>query len=410
MESLRILFVWEWLVLGAPERTLARKVCQLRRRGHSVWLASAGGPLLREIVEAGARHLTLPTLSQAVMAPTLREAACDWARLDELVEREKIEIIDTVAVKPFLYSMPIARRRGIPIVLEAVSPSHLVPRDAREDLGPLFAQGGVVATEPEWGHAYRAHGIDTAGLRVIPSMVDTDVFRQPTPEERATARAALGIGESERLVLAVSRFDRDKAPYLERLVNEFHDVISADPEARLLLAGDGTAAEEINARARAYHGGRARRVAGTTDPAQVALWYFAADVFVGRGMSVLEAAACGVPAVVASEDFMTPGRGPGLKGAAVGIFGEDGYQATGSAGTRSTTFAERILALIADADRRRAVGAQGVRAVREGFNVGAVVSKWEAYYAERLARSASTAGPMEPAAAALIDSEIARRG
>jgi hypothetical protein len=47
--------------------------------------------------------------------------------------------------------------------------------------------------------------------------------------------------------------------------------------------------------------------------------------------------------------------------------------------------------------------------VREAFNVEAVVSAWEAYYAERLARAASPAGLGPGGDAALIESEMARR-
>jgi glycosyltransferase involved in cell wall biosynthesis len=404
VEPLRILFIWEWLIVGGAERYLVRKVRHLRARGHEAWVASAGGPLLGELVAAGARHVTLPTLSQAVGAPTLRDAAHDWSRLYELIADEEIDIVDTIAVKPFLYAAAICRRRGVPHVLEALSPCHLVPREARDDVAALFAERGVVAMEADWGHAYRAHGIDTSRLHVIPNMVDAERFRPPDGAARAAARAALGVGERERLVLAVSRLDRDKAPYVERLIDEFRAVAAAEPAARLIIAGDGTEAEVIAARARAYHGARANRIAGSADPEQVAAWYRAADLFVGMGTTVLEAAASGVPAIVASQDFMTPGRAPGRDAAAAGLFGDGGYVGTGTPGPHPSAFAARLLALLADDAARRAAGAAGHRAARERFTPEAVIGAWEAYYLERRAaasprRTAGAARHSAPGAA-----------
>jgi glycosyltransferase involved in cell wall biosynthesis len=405
VDPLRILFVWEWLVVGGAEHYLVRKARHLRARGHDVWVASAGGPLLGDLVATGVRHLTLPTLSQAVGAPTLRDAAADWARLYELIDEEAIDVVDTIAVKPFLYAAPICRRRGVPLVLEALSPCHLVPRDAREDVAPLFAEGGVVAMEEGMGHAYRAFGIDTSGVRVIPNMVDTDVFRPPAADERARARAALGVAERERLVLAVSRLDADKARGIERLIEEFRAVVAAHPDARLVIAGDGSESEVIRARARAHLGERGVRIAGTKDPSTVASWYQAADLFVGMGTAVLEAAACGVPAVVANGDFMVMGRMPARDAAAAGTFGSEGFTGIGSnLGPSPSSFEARIVALLADEEGRRGAAARGLSAVREAFATGVVMSRWESYYAERRARAPRAAYRSRTAFAAAVPS------
>jgi len=392
VDPLRILFVWEWLVVGGAEQYLVRKARHLRARGHDVWVASAGGPLLGELAATGAQHVTLPTLSQAVGAPTLRDAAADWARLYELIDEAAIDVVDTIAVKPFLYASAICRRRGVPHVLEALSPCHLVPRDAREDVAALFAEGGVVAMEADMGHAYRAHGIDTSGVVVIPNMVDTGAFRPPSREERARARAALGVGEGERLVVTVSRLDADKSPYIERLLDEFRPVAAAVPSARLVIAGDGTEAEVIRARARAYLGDRASRIPGTKDLTQVAAWYQAADVFVGMGTTVLEAAACGVPAVVANGDFMVAGRAPARDTGAAGTFGCEGYTGIGSSlGPSPSSFESRLVALLADDGARRETGEAGLRAVRAAFTPEVVMARWEGYYSERRARARRSA-------------------
>ncbi|MFN0152540.1 MAG: glycosyltransferase family 4 protein [bacterium] len=390
MQPLRILFLWEGIDVGGAERYLIAKVRWFRARGHHVWVASAGGSLLNEILATGAQHLLLPSVGQRVASPGLLDAANDWSRLDELVEREQIELIDAVAVKPFLYAAPVRRRRKIPLVLEALSPCHLVPPVAREEIASVFADGNVVAMEGSWGHAYAAYGIDTRGLRVIPNSVDTNVFRPPSPNERAAARAALGIGDGEHLLLSVSRLDADKAPYVLRLIEEFRAISACDPAARLIIAGDGTEATRLRERAHAAHGDRARRIIGTSRTDEIVGWYAAADIFFGMGTTVIEAAACGAPVIVANQYFMTPGQMPGIDAAASGVFGQDGYAGIGSPGPRVTSFTERALELLADSAHRHNVAVEALHLVREHFSTEAVMRQWEEFFESRVYRHATS--------------------
>lgn len=391
MEPLRLLFIWEGLDIGGAERYLAGKVRWLRARGHDVWVASSGGALVDEILETGARHLLLPSLGRNASGSDIPDAPGDWSRLDELVERERIELMDVIAVRPFVYAAPLRRRRGIPLVLEALSPRHVVPAAARDEIALVFADGNVVAMEPSWGHVYADFGIDTRPLRVIPNTVETRIFRPPSPRARAAARASLGVAPDERLILAVSRLDADKAPYVGRLIDEFAAIRSVDHAARLVIAGNGTDAARLSDRARAAHGDLARRIVGTKRIEEIASWYGAADLFVGMGTTVLEAAACGVPAIVANQHFLTHAQIPGADSAASGVFGQDGYAGIGEPGPRVTSFTERALELLGDPARAEEVARGAFALVRERFSMDVVMGQWEAFFLERCGRGAAPA-------------------
>jgi glycosyltransferase involved in cell wall biosynthesis len=351
-----------------------------------VWVASSGGALENEILETGARHLLLPGLGKNASGSDLLGALSDGSRLDELVERERIELMDVIAVKPFLYAAPIRRRRAIPLVLEALSPRHVVPAATRDEIASLFADGNVVAMEPSWGHVYAGYGIDTHTLRVIPNSVDTRLFRPPSPRPRAAARAALGVAPDERLILAVSRLDADKAPYLQRLIDEFAAIRSVDHAARLVIAGNGTDAARLSARAREAHGDFARRIIGSKRIEEIAGWYGAADLFVGMGTTVLEAAACGVPAIVANQHFLTHSQIPDAESAASGVFGQDGYAGIGEPGPRVTSFTERALELLGDPAGAEAVARDALSLVRSRFSMDVVMRQWETFFLERCGR------------------------
>lgn len=131
-------------------------------------------------------------------------------------------------------------------------------------------------------------------VEVIPNAIDTVRIKPPTQEEKAEARAALGLGDLTVPVLAwIGRMDDSKLPLL-----------AAEAAARFpgtsLLVGGGRLAERVAAIA---DGNGVRYLGFLRDPALV---YRAADVFLftssGRSEgyptnSLLEASAMGLPTV-----------------------------------------------------------------------------------------------------------------
>ncbi|HSD10777.1 MAG TPA: glycosyltransferase family 4 protein, partial [Candidatus Binatia bacterium] len=122
--------------------------------------------------------------------------------------------------------------------------------------------------------------------------------------ERAAARASLGVGEAERLALSVNFLHPRKR--VDLLLAAWARVEALLPAARLLIVGEGPerpALERLSARLGLE---RARFVGYVAEDA-LARFYAAADllVHVARqetfGLTIVEAAAFAVPAVVADE-------------------------------------------------------------------------------------------------------------
>ncbi|WP_166134263.1 glycosyltransferase family 4 protein [Nocardioides ochotonae] len=130
-------------------------------------------------------------------------------------------------------------------------------------------------------------------VEVIENCVNTEYFREPTPEEKATARAALDLGDTPT-VLWIGRTDAGKRPML---------AIRAGWEWRgaTLVAGRGS--EDESLRDAAAGSDRIRLMGHVTDTRTL---YWASDIFMftstgaGEGYpttTMAEAAACGLPAV-----------------------------------------------------------------------------------------------------------------
>jgi glycosyltransferase involved in cell wall biosynthesis len=166
----------------------------------------------------------------------------------------------------------------------------------------------VTLSAEETRRLTETYGRVAAPVTVIPNGVDLDRFRPPTVDERARARAGLGVGDETDVVVFIGHeFDRKGLPLVLDAL--------ADPgltDVELVVIG-GTPDEVRHGERLATHRGVASRVRFLgirSDPAPL-LW--AADAFVlpsayeSSGLVFLEALAAGLP-VVASRVGVAPER------------------------------------------------------------------------------------------------------
>jgi glycosyltransferase involved in cell wall biosynthesis len=138
-------------------------------------------------------------------------------------------------------------------------------------------------------------------ITVIPSGVDCAHFRPPSADERAAARAALGLGDADLAVGTVGALVPRKG---HRYLVEAMALLgrgSGAPQRRVvaIIAGGGSLRDPLAAEIRRLGLGDAVRMLGRVDDARAILW--ALDVFAmpslseGLGVALLEALACGLP-------------------------------------------------------------------------------------------------------------------
>jgi glycosyltransferase involved in cell wall biosynthesis len=222
-------------------------------------------------------------------------------------------------------------------------------------------------------------GVDPRRVRVIRSGVDTARFQ---PRDRVGARERLEIPNEAHLVLFVGNLEpRKQVDVLLRAVARLRERL---PTLRLLVVGSGESAgvEDQTARLRQLGAelGLADvvRFTGRLDEEALLDAYAAADVFAlpssseAQGIVALEAMACGL-AVVAT--------------AVGGLLGtiDDGRTGFLVPSGDVTALAERLEAVLADAERRATVGAAARREVESHFAWRRTVEQTLKVYGEALA-------------------------
>jgi glycosyltransferase involved in cell wall biosynthesis len=231
-----------------------------------------------------------------------------------------------------------------------------------------------------------AAGVPGERIVLLPHGVDTDRFRPATPGERDELRRALGL---PRGVLAVysGRLLRGKG--LEALLEAFATVADLVPDLTLVLLGSGegqalSVEEELRRRAggpglagRVVFAGRVERV---EDHLRAADLFVFPSVFEALGIALVEAAACGLPAVASRTGGIVDVVEDGRSGRLVG----PGDLVALAAALREMAGAK---------DQRAEMGRHARHVARSRFDERDALVRYRALFGEVSSRSASSSRP-----------------
>ncbi|MGD9891493.1 MAG: glycosyltransferase [Dehalococcoidia bacterium] len=232
----------------------------------------------------------------------------------------------------------------------------------------------VVASTHEKGQLIRLYGAADQRVAVIPCGVNLDRFR---PQDKASARAALGLPQERDIVLFVAaRLEPLKG--LEILIDAVAELEDSTPDL-VIVGGDQRASSYVaGLKTQAERAGLGDRVRFAGAVAQESLpdYYSAADVCVvpsyyeSFGLVALEAMACGTP-VIAS-------RVGGLTGTIRD--GESGYLIPWRC---PQPFADKIDLLLTNDELRRALGAAAEERAQR-FHWSAVAEELSTLYCQTI--------------------------
>ncbi len=365
---MRILVYPHELAIGGSQINAIDLAATMRDLGHEAIIYGQRGPLVDYVTE----EKGLPFVAAHELR--YRPAPTRIAQLARLVRREQIDLVHAYEWPPCLDAYYGAHLLlGVPVVATVLSMGFtpLIPTTVPLLMGTYELAADVAGRWP-------------GRVGVMEPPIDT-AKDHPGNDGRAF-RQRQGVRDDEILVVSVSRLSVDlKLDALKDVIDAV-GALGAHAPVRLILVGDGDAADELARRAAAVNEAVGRVVVELAGPLMdPRAAYAAADIVAGMGSSALRAMAHAKPVVVQGEHGFAR------------LFDEQsaeqflwaGFYGLGPGGSAAAQVEAAIAPLLTDPARRRRLGDQGRELVVERFSLAAAARRVLDLYEETLLRPAT---------------------
>lgn len=310
-----VLQVLPSLITGGVERGTIEMAQALMAAGWQALVASSGGPLVRDIERAGARHITLPLASKN---PLVMRA--NIVRLAEVIEQNTIDIVHARSRAPAWSALWAARRTGRHFVTTFHNAYGTGSR-LKHIYNSVMAKGERVIAISEFvaGHVSQVYGVTPDRLRIVPRGVDLTRFNPERvgAERLITLARQWQLPDGAPVVMLPGRLTRWKG---QPVLIEAMAQLRRD-DARCLLVGSGGARYRRELQAQAAKLGLGGNVEIVDECRDMPAAYMLADVVVsastspeGFGRIVVEAQAMGRPVVATNHGGARETVKPGSTG------------------------------------------------------------------------------------------------
>jgi glycosyltransferase involved in cell wall biosynthesis len=378
-----VLQVLPRLVTGGVERGTVDLAAALAAAGWRALVASAGGPMVRELERAGARHIELPLASKN---PLVMRA--NVGRIARVIAEHGVDIVHARSRAPAWSARAAARREGVHFVTtfhNAYGGTSWLKRR----YNAVMAGGERVIAISEFvaRHVIATYGVNPERVTVVPRGVDVARFdpEHTAPDRFVRLAREWGLPDGVPVVLLPGRLTRWKGHHV--LIEALRRLDRAALHCLIVGSGDERYRRELE---RTIARRPLKCSIGIVDECRdMAAAYMLADVVVsastdpeGFGRVIVEAQAMGRPVIATSHGGAMETVIPGETGWLV---------PPGEASALAAALAE---ALDLSPEARLDLAERAIRHVRDHFTVARMTERTIAIYRELLGIDALAEGPV----------------
>ncbi len=279
---MKILMLTDRLAFGGAETHIDTLVRVLRRYGHTVEIASAGGPYAMRLYRQGVPLHTLPLCSKDPLSLFRAKHG-----LRQLLACGEYDLVHAHARLPAALADPLCRHQGIPLITTA----HWVFRSDGWR-GRMSVWGAhTLAVSPDIAEYLQSnYGLPPGQITHTRNGIDTLHFCPP-PRKMPGGR-----------VLHISRLDTGRSATAAALI-AIAPTLAAGGCSSLTIVGEGeqlASLKKAAKRANQKIGRNLIRMAG--GQSDVLPFLQEADLFVGVSRAAQEAMACGLPVILCGDE------------------------------------------------------------------------------------------------------------
>ncbi|MBQ4557450.1 MAG: polysaccharide pyruvyl transferase CsaB [Clostridia bacterium] len=298
-KKLNILMTTMQMGFGGAETHIYELVLALKKNGHTVTVASAGGKYAEMLEKAGVRHVTLPLASKNPIS-VLKA----YSGLKKLIKTEKFDLVHAHARIPAFVCGLLQKK----LKFRFVTTAHWVFK-----VTPLWKKisnwGDKQMSVSEDIKQYLIDNYDQCSDNIFVTVngINTEVF---SPDADATPIIdEFSLSDSKHRIVSVSRMDESRGKAQLALARSAEKLLEKYPDLEIIIVGDGvipteknllTDVKEIAASLEKKYGRKIIITPGlrTDTPNLIA----SGDIFVGASRAALEAMSVAKPTIVCGNE------------------------------------------------------------------------------------------------------------
>ena len=309
------------LISGGVERGAVDVAQALVQAGWRAIVASAGGPMVRELERAGAEHIVLPLNIKNPLA--IRQNA---QTLATLIRDQRIDVVHARSRAPAWSAREAAKLAGVPFMTTFHGIYGLGPFGLKKIYNGVMARGEIVIAVSEFvrDHVMREYHVPAERIRVIHRGVDLNLFdaNRVSPTRLIQMTTKWRIQESSQVVMLPGRLTALKGhDLLIDAIAELKRRGGGQTGVRCVMVGQDHGRTNHRTYITNYAAARGVDVHIVDDCNDMAAAYMATDVVVSAstrpeafGRVVAEAQAMGRPVVAPSHGPSSEIIVPGVTG------------------------------------------------------------------------------------------------
>jgi glycosyltransferase involved in cell wall biosynthesis len=358
----------------------AQRVCAaLIKRGYRITVVCAGGPPMppvRDWIDPKGVPVRIYAMhGKGVVKNTV--FALQVARMLIWERRTYNFVYFLMQGMHLAFGLPVARVLGKPIIMKVAGSGEVLRMSksmmGRQELRWLrkWAHCVMILNEGMRSEAIES-GFSPESLHWMPNPIDTDEFGPTSPGDQRALRSRCGIPASARVIIYCGRLAPEKA--LPSLLDAFAMVAREDPDALLVMIGDGPMRNELDTQVRQLGlPEQSVRFTGRMEPDDVSSWLKIGDLFAlvsfseGFPCSLAEAMSTGIPSVVSD----IPANRQLI---------EDGKQGFLVPVSNSKAIADAILRLLRNVELRRHMGQLARQSILNNYSTAQVADRYETIF------------------------------
>jgi glycosyltransferase involved in cell wall biosynthesis len=363
---MNILYITNHLNIGGITSYVLSLARGMKKRGHSVYVASSGGQCLSRFRQEGIGYIPIPIKTKKELSPKI--LASRFKLLAQLKE-QRIEIMHVNSRTTQVLGALLNRKSGI----TCVSTCHgFFKRRFLRLVFPCWGQKIIAISEPVKEHLVKDFKIEDKKIAVIHHGIDMTIYQAPSSGYQAQRKKELGLSAGP-VVGIVARLSDVKGHIY--LIQAMKDVLKKVPQAQLLMVGEGKEKERLTKLTRRL--GMQQNVFLINSAIDTAEVLSAMDIFVlpslqeGLGLSLMEAMAMGLGAI-------------GSDVGGIRSLIQDGSSGLLVKPRDAVALSAAILELLQNPDKARSLGEQARFFIRNSFSLDKMVLDTERVYSECL--------------------------